>query len=112
MIDLETLNRNLTDCIDQFPMTARHLGRQFQVWQNATADVIQTLDSGTRDDMNIQIIAVREKFGDRLPKSMDDFSLLLSNQRWVTFQVRDVPDYYDSLAPVLTINLQSPNKGI
>jgi hypothetical protein len=113
MIDLETLNRNLADCIQQFPMTARHKGREFQVWQNATSDMVQAIEAGTRDNMSIQIIAPRAKFADdRLPKSMDDFMLLQSHGRWVTFQVRDVPDYFDSLSPVLTINLQSPEKGI
>jgi hypothetical protein len=112
MIDLETLNRNLRDCIQQFPMTARHMGREFQVWQNATADVMQVMEGGTRDTMLIQIVAARVEFGGLLPKSMDDFMLLMGNEQWITFQVRDVPDYYDALAPVLTINLQSPNKGI
>ena len=69
------------------------------------------MDSGLRDTMSIQIIAVKGDFGDRLPKSMDDLEVLV-NGRWQRFQIRSVPDYFDPLSPTFTINLQSPEKGI
>lgn len=112
MIDVPTLTRNMRDCIQQYPTTVRWNGNTYQVWLNAVADVVHTLDAGTRDDMSIQIIAARDDWVSGLPKSMDDIEVLQSdNVTWITFQVRDVPDYYD-VAPVLTFNLQSVNKGI
>jgi hypothetical protein len=90
------------------------MGRSFDCWQNATGDMIEALDGGTRDNMTITMIGVRQEFGDRLPKSMDDFEMLMGDvhSKWITFQVRDVPDYWDQASPIITINLQSVNKGI
>ena len=111
MIDQETLQRNLRDCIQQFPVKARHKGRTMFVKINSTQDILQTMDSGTRDNMSISVIGAKNDFGSRPPKSMDDFELFIKPS-WVMFQVRDVPDYFDPLSPGYMINLQSPDKGI
>lgn len=114
MIDIPTLIRNLKDCIQQWPLKCRHSGRDFDCWQNSTADMLQAIEGAVRDNMMITIIGVRSEFGERLPKSMDDFELLLGDvhSKWVTFQVRDVPDFWDTASPLITINLQSPHTGI
>jgi hypothetical protein len=110
-IDQATLARKLENCIAKFPVRVRHLGREFQARLNATTDIAQLMDGGILDNMSIQVIAPKGKFADRLPQSMQDFDILVNNI-WKTFQIRDVPDFYDTLSPSFTINLQSPNKGI
>jgi len=111
MVDIDVLARNLSDCIQQFPVKARHKNRQMDVKLNSTQDLIQTLEGATRDSMTITLIASKNSFGNQPPKSMDDLDLLVNN-KWVRFQIRDVPDYFDPLSPGYTINLQSPQKGI
>jgi hypothetical protein len=111
MIDTTVLARNLADCIQQFPVKARHKSRQMDVKLNATQDLIQTLDAGTRDNMTVTVIGTKSDFGSIPPKSMDDFDILISG-KWIRFQVRDVPDFFDPLSPGYTINLQSPQKGL
>lgn len=111
MIDQDVLQRNLSDCIQQFPVKARHKGRALFVKVNSTQDVLQTMDGGTRDNMSISVIGTKNDFGSKPPKSMDDFELLISD-KWILFQVRDVPDYFDPLSPGFWINLQSPDKGV
>lgn len=113
MIDTDVLARNLSDCIDQFPVKARHKSNPatFFVKVNSTQDMLQTLDGGTRDNMSISVIATKSEFGNRPPKSLDDFELFI-NGKWVLFQIHDVPDYFDPLSPGYQINLQSPNKGV
>src|SRR5689334_5598166 len=111
MIDTDVLARNLSDCIQQFPVTARHKSRKISVKLNSTQDLIQTLDAATRDNMTITVIGVKGDFGKIPPKSMDDFDILI-NDKWVKFQIRDVPDFFDPLSPGYTINLQSPQRGI
>ena len=61
--------------------------------------------------MTISVIGVKDDFGERPPKSFDDFEILV-NGKWITFQIRDVPDYFDPLSPGYMINLQSPEKGV
>jgi hypothetical protein len=111
MIDTDVLARNLGDCIQQFPVKARHKGRIIFVKLNSTQDIMQTLDSATRDNMTISVIGLKGDFGERPPKSLDDMDVLVGD-RWIRFQVRDVPDYFDPLSPGYQINLQSPQKGI
>lgn len=111
MIDIATLERNMRDCIAQFPTRARHRGRSFDVKLNCTQDMIQAIEAGTRDNMTINLIAIKSDFDGKPPKSMDDFSILVSG-KWTRFQIRDVPDFFDPLSPSYTINLQSPQKGI
>ena len=111
MIDTDVLQRNLRDCIMQFPVKARHNGRMMFVKLNSAGDIIQTIESATRDNMTLSVIGVKDDFGGRPPKSMDDFEIFVK-PRWVRFQVRDVPDYFDPLSPGYMINLQSPEKGL
>lgn len=111
MIDPTVLARNLKDCISQFPVKARHKNRTMDVKLNSTQDIIQTLDAATRDNMTVSVIGTKDGFGRIPPKSMDDFDILI-NDKWVRFQIRDVPDFFDPLSPGYTINLQSPQKGI
>src|SRR5215475_8115564 len=95
-IDQDTLARKLRNCIAKFPVKARHLGREFAVRLNATADVIQVMDGGTLDSMRITVIAAKGDFADRPPISMEAFELLISGV-WMEFQIRDVPDEFDPL---------------
>lgn len=111
MLDRDTLSRDLKNCINEFPVTVRHRGRQFTARLNATEDVMQTLDGGLRDNMSIGIIADKRDFKNIPPKSMDDF-YVLNNGKWIKFQIRNIPDSFDPMSPGLTINLQSPEKGI
>ncbi len=110
-IDGSVLQRNLGDCIKQFPVKARHKGRTMFVKLNSTADLIQTLDAGTRDNMSISCVGLKGDFGDIPPKSMDDFEIF-DGSKWIMFQIRDVPDFFDPLSPGYMINLQSPEKGL
>ncbi len=110
-IDQSVLQRNLKDCISQFPVKARHGGRTMFVKLNSTGDLIQTLDAGTRDNMSISCVAAKNDFGNRPPKSLDDFEIF-DGSKWIMFQIRDVPDYFDPLSPGYMINLQSPDKGV
>jgi len=111
MIDTDVLQRNLRDCIQQFPVKVRHKSREMFVKLNCTQDILQTIDSATRDNMAITVIGSKSDFGSRPPKSMDDMDVLVGD-KWVKFQIRDVPDYFDPLSPGFQINLQSPHKGV
>lgn len=111
MLDREVLVRRLKAAIDMFPVQARHRGKQFTVRMMATEDIIQAVEAGTRDDMSMGIVASRDDFQGVLPKSMDDMDILFGDE-WVTFQIRNVPTYFDPILHTIQINLQSPQKGI
>jgi hypothetical protein len=111
MLDRETLARDLKNCINEFPVTCRHKGHQFTARLNTTDEIMQTLDGGLRDNMSISIIADSRDFKNMQPRSMDEFQVLF-NGKWIKFQIRSVPDYYDPMYPGVWINLQSPQKGI
>lgn len=110
-LDRDTLARDLKACINECPVTVRHKGREFTARLNATEDIMQTLDAGLRDNMTVSIIADGRDFSNLPPKSMDDFFVLV-NGKWIRFQIRNVPDYFDPFYPGVTLNLQSPQKGI
>ena len=111
MIDTDVLQRNLRDCIQQFPVKVRHKGREMFVKLNCTQDILQTIESGTRDNMTITVIGLKGDFGDRPPKSLDDMDVFVGD-KWIKFQIREVPDYFDPLSPGYQINLQSVSKGV
>lgn len=111
LFDMDVVSQDLTNCIATVPVRARHAGREFDVRLLSTIDVIQAVEAGTLDNMSMGVIANRNDFGDILPKTFDDFDILFRSQ-WVALQVRDVPDYFDPLIPMITINLQSPHKGV
>jgi hypothetical protein len=111
MIDVNVLDRNLKDCIQQFPVKVRHKGREMFVKLNATQDILQTIESATRDNMAITVIGAKSDFSDRPPKSMDDMDVMVGD-RWIKFQVQSVPDFFDPLSPGYMINLQSSQKGV
>jgi hypothetical protein len=105
------LTTDLRNCIATFPVTARHRGREIAVRFLSTVDMVMAMEGGTLDNMNMGVVAVRDDFNGILPKSMDDFDVLFQG-KWKKFQVRDVPDYHDPRVHIVTINLQSPHKGI
>ena len=111
MINTDVLQRNLRDCIQQFPVKVRHKGREMFVKLNATQDILQTIESGTRDNMALTVIGLKGDFGDRPPKSMDDMDVFVGD-KWIKFQIQSVPDFFDPLSPGYQIILQSPQKGI
>jgi hypothetical protein len=111
VLDYATFTNDLRNCIATFPVKARHQGREFDVRVLSTTDVITAVEGGTLDNMTMSVVAARDDFGDILPKSMDDFYVLVQDD-WVLFQVRDVPDFYDPRVHILQVNLQSPQKGI
>jgi hypothetical protein len=111
MLDLDTLSRDVTNCIATFPVTARHRGKTIKVRMMATQNLTEAIEGGTWDNVSLGVIANSRDFGMQRPKSMDDFDILFG-RKWVRFQIRNVPDYYDSLSPMLTINLQTVQRGI
>ena len=111
LLDMGVISQDLTNCIATVPVRAKHMNHEFDVRLQATVDIIQAVEAGTLDNMNMGVIANRIDFGGTLPKSLDDFYILFNDQ-WILFQVRDVPDYYDPLVPIITVNLQSPHKGV
>jgi|SRR5215472_3265059 len=111
VIDHDTLTRDLRNCIATFPVTARHKDRLLVVRLMATQDMLQAVEAGTSDTMSMGVIAVRDDFGDLLPKSMDDFYIMFKG-KWLEFQIRNVPDYFDPRVHIITIDLISTHKGI
>ncbi len=113
MIDPAVIKRDAQANILDWPVQARHLGRQITVALMAIQDIEALLGeaSGLLDDMNLSIVAILDDFGDKPPRPRDTFEIQLSNGKWKKFDVASTPDFYDPVSPTLTINLQSPHKG-
>lgn len=111
-LDPETFSRDLTNCLADAPAYGRHRGRKITLHVSTADDIFRAIENGIEDDMAITVIANANDFGNILPRSMDDFEILV-NKKWVKFQIRNAPDYYHAgISPIYQLHLQSPHKGI